>query len=514
MQARKMYNELAMKDRQQHLTRAYDASALTLPYLLPDNDRSKDDELPRIYSGVGARNVNNLSSKLMLTLFPPGSPYFRMEIDDQTLEELTQQEGMRAQVEEALGSRERTVLSKFEANALRVPLSEAIMHLIVAGNVLIKENKGKLKVYHMDQYVVLRDPEGEPLKIIIKELMSRELFKETFNQDPPENSDKDDQKPLALYTVVERFKGKYRVWQEVEDIRIQGSDHTFPIDKLPYLPLRWRSIDGVNWGIGLVGQYIDDFRALDGFSKLLLEGSAASARVLFGIRPNSPVGPNDMASLDNLDFFSANPDDVWALQTQKHADLSVGRQEKEDIIKRLDAAFLLTQSIQRQAERVTAAEINIMANELETSLGGIYALLSHELQLPLTVLLIADLERTGKLPPLPKDTVRPVIITGFDALGRSNDSNKMAMYIREATASLGPEAVLQYVNVGDYLKRSGVGFGIDMKGLLKTEEEVQQAQQAAQQQAMQQQALQSLGPQAVSQGGQLIRERSNGNNAG
>jgi hypothetical protein len=124
------------------------------------------------------------------------------------------------------------------------------------------------------------------------------------------------------------------------------------------------------------------------------------------------------------------------------------------------------------------------------------------------------LERTGKLPPLPKDTVRPVIITGFDALGRSNDSNKMAMYIREATASLGPEAVLQYVNVGDYLKRSGVGFGIDMKGLLKTEEEVQQAQQAAQQQAMQQQALQSLGPQAVSQGGQLIRERSNGNNAG
>ena len=37
-------------------------------------------ELPQNFQSIGARGVNNLSSKLMLSLFPPTLPFMRLEL--------------------------------------------------------------------------------------------------------------------------------------------------------------------------------------------------------------------------------------------------------------------------------------------------------------------------------------------------------------------------------------------------------------------------------------------------
>jgi hypothetical protein len=192
---------------------------------------------------------------------------------------------------------------------------------------------------------------------------------------------------------------------------------------------------------------------------------------------------------------------------EKFNDFRVARETLETTERRLAAAFLLNQSVQRDAERVTAEEIRFLANELETSLGGIYSLLSHELQLPLIRRIIAVLEREKKLPILPKDSVEPIIITGFEALGRGNDANKLATFLKTAAAILGPEAVVQYTNVSDAMKRLGTGFGIDMKGLIKTAEQVQQEQQQAQQAQQQAEMMKAGVPNAVNQGGEMMREQ-------
>ena len=68
--------------------------------------------------------------------------------------------------------------------------------------------------------------------------------------------------------------------------------------------------------------------------------------------------------------------------------------------------------------------------------------------------------------------------------------------------------MLTYTNASDALKRLGVGFGIDMKGLIKTEEQVQQEQQAQQQQQMMAQAGLAATPNAVNQAGEMIREQA------
>lgn len=501
----KRYGDLS-RGRQCFLSRAWDAAELTLPFILPRNG-TQDQELPTPYTSIGARGVNGLSSKFLLTLFPPNSPAFKFQIDDFTLQEL---EAQRAPVEEGLNSMERAVMDEIEGKAMRVPLNEGIRHLLITGNaVLHVEKDNSVRVFHLDQYVVRRDPQGKVLEIIVKEQMSRELYKEIFKSTPPNEtgtSADGNERELSLYTSVKRIDKKIRVRQEVNDKRIPGTESEYPLDKTPWLALRYNAIDGEDYGRGFVEEYLGDLKTVEGLSKAIIEGTAAAAKVLFLVKPNGTTKMRTISNAPNLAVRQGHKDDVTVVQVEKFSDFRVARETMEGVERRLAAAFLLNQSVQRDAERVTAEEIRFLANELETSLGGIYSLLSHELQLPLVKRIIAVLEREKKLPQLPEGTVEPVIITGFEALGRGNDANKLATFLQTATQILGPEAVLGYVNASDVLKRLGVGFGIDMKGLIKTEEQVQQERQQAQQAQQQAEMMKAATPNAVTQGGEMIRQ--------
>ena len=133
--AHSLYEKLESK-REPFLIRARECSKYTIPTLMPLLGHTSTTEFATPWQGMGARGVNNLSSKLLLALFPPNSPFFKLQIDDFTLEELTKQEGMRAQVEEGLNKIERSVQNEIERGAVRVSGFEAIKHLVVGGNVL------------------------------------------------------------------------------------------------------------------------------------------------------------------------------------------------------------------------------------------------------------------------------------------------------------------------------------------------------------------------------------------
>tara|TARA_Y100001963_G_scaffold103614_1_gene142631 strand:- start:3553 stop:4095 length:543 start_codon:yes stop_codon:yes gene_type:complete len=150
----------------------------------------------------------------------------------------------------------------------------------------------------------------------------------------------------------------------------------------------------------------------------------------------------------------------------------------------------MNSSIRRDAERVTAEEIRIAHQELEIALGGVYAVLSQEFQLPLVELLMNKMGKENKIPALPDEGLKPLIVTGVEALGRGEDLNKLGLFLQQL-APLGPQ-VLQEINVPDYIDRLAGSLGIDTEGLIKSEEQKQaemelaQAQQAqmAQQQMM------------------------------
>jgi hypothetical protein len=230
--------------------------------------------------------------------------------------------------------------------------------------------------------------------------------------------------------------------------------------------------------------------------------------VLFLVRPNGTTKAKNLAESPNGAIVTGDANDVSTLQVQKSGDFRVAMETMRTITERLSFAFLLNSSVQRQAERVTAEEVRYMAQELETALGGVYSIMSQEFQMPLIRLLMARLEKEGKMPKLPKDTIKPTIVTGVEALGRGQDLNKLAMFL-QYLQPLGQEVIAQEMNIDDYIDRLGASLGIDTSGLIKSpEQKAMEAQQAMeqQQQMMLQQTMQSMAESAAPQVAKAVTE--------
>lgn len=489
--------------RRTYLDRARECAELTIPSLLTKDGHSSASRLPTPWQGIGARGVNNLASKLLLALLPPNAPFFRLAIDDFTLEKLTQQEGMRAKVEEGLNRIERSVMNEIETNAIRVGGFEALKQLLVTGNVLVYLPKeGGVRVFRMDRFVVKRDPMGNVLEIITKESVSPEALPEEIKSLIASEESEHGDKPVDMYTHIYREDNNWIVYQEIKGNKLPGTEGKYPLDKSPWIPIRFTKIDGEDYGRGYVEEYLGDLKSLEGLSQAIVEGSAAAAKVLFMVNPNGVTDMAQLAEADNGAFVEGMQTDVSALQLNKFNDFRVALDSVNTINERLSFAFLLNSAVQRSGDRVTAEEIRYMANELESALGGIYSILSQEFQLPLVKRIMFQMERSKRLPSLPEGTVNPVIVTGMEALGRGNDLSKLNMFFQAAAqiAQLPPE-----INKADALTRTGAALGIDMKGLVKSPEQLQQEQQAMQQQQMMQMAMEKgIGP-AVQAGGKMMQ---------
>lgn len=493
--------------RDPFLRRGRDAAKLTIPSLLPPDNHSGHDKLPTPFQGLGARGVNNLASKLLLALMPPNSPFFRLNIDDEELEQQADQQGVISEVQEALGKIERAITSEIEAQAIRVSVGEALKQLLVAGNVLLYLTpEGSAKTFRMDRYVVRRDPIGNILEIIVEESVSPSVLPEEFKEILKDKHTDSHEKTVDLYTRVYLEEREWKVYQEVKGEKVPGSEGTYPLDKSPWIPLRFTRIDGEDYGRGYVEEYYGDLRSLEALTKAIVEGSAAAAKVLFLVNPNGVTQQRTLTESENGAVRAGNASDVSVLQVEKFADFRIAFQTIEEISNRLAFAFLMNTAVQRGGERVTAEEIRYMAGELEDALGGVYSILSLELQLPLVTRVMFQLERKRKIPSLPKGTVKPTITTGLEALGRGHDLNKLDAFIGGVLQTFGPEVVSEYLNVGDYLTRRGTALGIDMSGLVRSEEEVQQQRMAAMQQQQEAMAAQTMGQGGIDMAKEVVKE--------
>jgi len=486
--------ELLAVEREVYLTRARQCSTLTIPTLIPASGSGKNSNFPTPYQGVGARGVNNLASKLLLSLFPPNSPFFAMKVDDFTAEEIGQEEGARAKVDQALGKYERSVMQSIEDSGDRSAHFEALKHLIVGGNVLLYLPKdGGTRVFPLSRYVTVRDPMGQMLETIIEEEMAfislPDDLKELVSAAETGAEVKVDPKAtVKLHTKFHLVGDKMKSYQEIDGILVPGSEGSWPKEKSPILALRWTRVDGEDYGRGYVEEYLGDMISLEGLSKALLEGSAAAARVVFLVRPNGVTRAKDVMTAENGAAVAGQADDVQTLQVNKQADMSVAQQQIQTITERLAYAFLMNSAVQRNGERVTAEEVRFMAGELEDALGGVYSILSQEYQLPYVLRVIDRLTKSKKLPALPKGVAKPTIVTGLEALGRGHDLSKYDLFLK-ALMPLGPEVLQTHMNVGDYITRIGTALGIDLDGLIKSEDQKKQETAAAEAQQQQAQTM-------------------------
>ena len=489
-------------DRDDFLTRARENALVTIPALMPPEGHNRSTALYQPWQSTGSHGVNTLAAKLQMTLLPPNAPVFRLSVTDLVIAELDQV-GSRSGVEKKLNEIERSVMDEIEGIGIRAALNEALKQLIVCGNVLLYlPKKGNLKVYRLDRYVVQRDFEGNVLRVIIKETVAietlpedvQEMLREAPSDLPSDDTDsRSSEKEVDVYTVFTRKDDRIVSHQSIKGRRLPRSEGSWKIDRAPIMALRWNFLHDENYGRAYVDEYIGDLTGIEAYSKALREGAAAASKINPMVNPSGQTRARDIARAKNLEVISGRAEDVTMLQFEKQADMRFVLETMTELVSRLQHAFMMNRSVQRQAERVTAEEIRSLVSDIDDILGGIYSLLAVELQRPLVIRIMDRMVSEKKIPDIEKikgEDGRPVtsikIVTGIEALGRGHDYNKYLTLARDILAPLGEQAWTE-VNMSDFIRRAAVSLSIDTDGLLKSADE--KAQDVQVQQGRQQQAL-------------------------
>ena len=476
MTARERYNEL-VQDRRQFLDKAVDCSELTLPYLIQDDTSSRPthETLNIPWQSVGSKCVVGLAAKLMLAILPPQSTFFKLQVREDKLGEDLPPEAM-SEMELSLSKMERMVMDYIAASNDRVVIHQALKHLIVGGNALLFMGKDGIKNYPLNRYVVNRDGNGNVLEIVTKELISRDVLgydlpKKQPNTGIDESTVGTHTDDVEVYTCVKLDNGRWVWYQEVEDMIIPGSRSTAPKNASPWLVLTFNSVDGEQYGRGRVEEFLGDLKSLEGLSQALVEGAAAASKVIFLVSPSSTTKPSVIAKAGNGAIVQGRAEDVQVVQVGKTADFSTAAQMSQTIERRLLEAFLVMNV--RNAERVTAEEVRLTQLELEQQLGGIFSLLTTSFLIPYLDRTLLVLQRTNELPKLPKDIIRPSIVAGVNALGRGQDREALTMFMQTIAQTVGPEALMKFINPLEAIKRLAAAQGIDVLNLVKTPEQLQ-----------------------------------------
>ena len=495
---RELYDRLT-GEREGFLQDARDYSTLTIPTLVPPDGSGKTHNvLYKPFQSIGAFGTNSLANKLTGALYPPTEPFFRFEVNTND-EEIQQMEpDALAAIDSKLAALEMKVLKEFTKRGDRAAITEAVKHLVVAGNAVLDIGDKVTQVYPLDRFVVMRDGEGNLLRVIVMTTLDYETFKEQYPDltsvhNAHRGNRSYDPKTIDVFRSMSRQDGMWKVEEEAAGERISKSEATYPLDKPPFLALRFNRINGQSYGRGYVENLAGDLRSLERLSEAMVEGSAINARVVFLVNPNGFTSARLFEEAPNGGVIPGNANEVTTAKVDKGADLAVASNEIARLEQRLSQAFLLSGSQQRQAERVTAEEVKAVVAEVENTLGGVFAVLSEEFQRPFVARLLSILKRNKTIPDFPEGLLDVAIITGASAIGRGIDKERMLQFIQALAQALGGEAVQSYINVPTAVSQLAASFGINPDGLIKTPQEIA----AEQEQAQQMQMVSELGPEAV-----------------
>ena len=252
------------------LDKAVEGSKLTLPYLIRQ-DTGPETMMPikTPWQSVGAKAVVTLASKLMLALLPPQTTFFKLQVRDDTLNEELDPT-IKSELDLSMSKMERMVMDYLNATNDRVVVHEAIKSLVVGGNALLYYSKDGLRHYPFNRFVVNRDGDGQVIEIVCKEMVHKSsvpgLAESEDKQvnDPqsgvggngpsaPTNKDE-----VEVYTYVkhEIDKKKWTWHQEVNDKIIPDSRSSCPDSAPQWMPLRFSTVDGEDYGRGRVEEFL------------------------------------------------------------------------------------------------------------------------------------------------------------------------------------------------------------------------------------------------------------------
>ena len=459
------------------MERCEEYAGWTLPSIFPPAEVGSQDELQRDYQPLGAKATNHLANKLVFALFNPSRPFFRLDASDEYKVKLSD-EGLEDNVlQEAFSAAEQKAINGMATRSIRRTLVMIMKQLIITGNALMyipTDTDKNVQAYSLRDYVAKRDPSGHVMRIITRDKVAVSTLDEDVQQSLGEEYKPTDE--VNLYTNIDFTVTTFTATQAVNHVSLD-TQHSGVMKDSPWIPLTWSLPRGFDYGVGLVEEYAGAFTTVSILTESLVKAGVIAADMKFLVNPSGVTDYTALNQAQTGEYVPGRPDDVHALNLDKINDLQWVSAVVDSTSRDIATAFLLNSAITRDAERVTAEEIRRQAQELETSLGGVYSSLSDDLQEPLAYLLLdaIDLSVNGK-------DIIATVVTGMDSLQRDADADNMLMFLNDLSI-MGqiPEIVAVRIDMDKLISKLGANRRVNSKEFMKSKEQLQQEQQAAQQ---------------------------------
>lgn len=503
-----LYEELK-SEREPYITRAEDCAKVTIPNLFPRRQTGAWDRIDTPYQSVGSRAVMTLAAKFVMALLPANQAFWKFEPpDDLLLVVQRDKSGKKEQLlTQALIRAEDIPLRWIERNNVRAAAYEACLQLLISGNALFhippstnSDVDSGIRVYKLNEYVCSRDNVGNILQIITKDTfkyLSLPPHLRTYVKNPqPTMSGKfDDDVDVYTFIYLEEDGKTFRYWKEIDEQKVADTEATVPKDALNWIPLRMYKRDGEHYSRGLVEFYYGDLVTLEKLWTSIIDLAGLSSRSFILVKRGAATNAKRLAQAKNGAIVTGDATDLTSFQHNKSQDFQVVYSAVQNIEQRVLLAFMEPSSIQRDAERQTATEWRYLTQALDNNFGGIYSLLASEFQMPFINALINKLDISadaGQSLPEGIEDFTPRIVTGFDALGRGQDLEKLE-YFTNLVLGLG-EVGWAELNLQGLLGNISTSLGLSTKDILKSDEQKkQELQQQMQLMQMQQQIEQGQG---------------------
>ncbi len=496
------------------MNRYVDYAVWTLPSIFTRIGLTENIEYQQSVNSIGARAVNHLSNKLVLTLFQPAQPFFRIKIASKQAKAIKDAADKGDQdaimllqhMDEILSEAEQEAMMKLDYNHYRTEATTACKLLIITGNALLyhpDNDRSKVHVYSARDYCVIRDLSGAPIEIITRDNKAFSTFSDEIKNSLRANKAKtkyNDESDITIYTRCRiEDDGKWHMQQAAEDVMLD-SKGIWSTDELPWIVLTWNLLRGENYGRGLVEDYAAVFHALAVLTDALVKSVALAADIKFGVDPSSVANVDDLNKGQPGSYHVLKKDDVFPISTLNQMDIGAVTSMIDKLEKQISTAFLLNSAVQRDAERVTAEEIKYVAQELETAFGGIYSRFAEEWQLKEATLLLKKIHiKLGK-------EIYPQIITGLDSLSNAGEMNSLELWMKDLSlpTQIAPP-FQQAIDPMQYAIYCAIRRGVEYKKILKSPQQMQQEQEQAQQQQAQQQQQEAAQQTAQDAGKQAVQ---------
>lgn len=483
--------------RTDKLDRARKCAELTLPQILPPVSYGQQDGLPVPNQSLGSSGVTSLAAKMLSAMLPVGgTPFFQVVPADGSIPE--------PEVANYLERLSYQIHRKLMSKNLRDTLFVALQHLIVSGDVLMMfHDSFEFNCVRLDHFVVNRDAVGNVKEVIYLEFIEDEEYDDSSFHQSSLSVDNG--------SVVAGYKTKYCRFLHDDDTNTWTFEKEFDGDIIdqgtfevaPFAITRWCGVAGEDYGRSKCEEMIGDLISFDAYSEALNDCLAAASKFYIGINPNGAADIDDIEDMPNGGFIAARGEDLFTFSPSNTMNNQINSmaQAVETLRREVGRQFLIGGASVRDAERVTAAEVSMLASELENVLGGAFSAIARELLGPVVsrafYLMAAAEEIDPRLSEQFSDdsgSLSMEVVTGLNAMSRDSDLSKL-MQLGQVIQTLPPEAAQRF-RYSEYAESLVTALGFDARQWVISDEEIAQMEQAKQQAAMEQAAQQQIMQQA------------------